>query len=426
MKTFRKMLFIALIDALTLQVYLDLFSDDFRISLAVLILPIFYYFDEELNPLFTGFLVGIVGLLFRSILGAGAYGSVFNALIIDYQIIAFDIVYALIYYFMYYKTPEKNMLTWIFAITFADFFGNVMELTVRQGIHYEELLYVTTSLLTIAIVRTIIATIIVYGIMYYNVMRNRSEQQTRYIRLLQLFSDLRGEIFFMKSNMDYVENVMADAYVLYDSLPSDLKEEKELSLKITKDVHEIKKNYERVIKGIELASQDQKSLEHLKFSDLVNLLIESAEKEIALKEVDIQIERNYIYDIYVRDHFLMMSVLRNLIWNAMEAMITLEKGNLIKISLELENENAKIVIVDNGPGIKERDQKVIFDPGFSTKFDKSTGNIFRGVGLTLVKEIVEDSFKGTILVESNWGFGTTVKIVIPKGELEEEYELLSD
>ena len=51
--------------------------------------------------------------------------------------------------------------------------------------------------------------------------------------------------------------------------------------------------------------------------------------------------------------------------------------------------------------------------GFSTKFDPETGNIFRGVGLSGVKEIVETQMNGTIRVESSAGSGTTFTLDLP-------------
>ncbi len=53
--------------------------------------------------------------------------------------------------------------------------------------------------------------------------------------------------------MDYIEYVMNNAYQLYESMHEHNHGEdvQDLSLTIAKDVHEIKKDYIRVIKGIE-------------------------------------------------------------------------------------------------------------------------------------------------------------------------------
>jgi len=49
-----------------------------------------------------------------------------------------------------------------------------------------------------------------------------------------------------------------------------------------------------------------------------------------------------------------------------------------------------ISVCDDGPGISEKNLPRVFQHGFSTKFDQITGNIYRGVGLSGVKSVVEE------------------------------------
>ncbi len=70
-------------------------------------------------------------------------------------------------------------------------------------------------------------------------------------------------------------------------------------------------------------------------------------------------------------------------------------------------------ITDNGSGIKPKDLQAIFKPGFSTKFDKKSGRMSTGIGLTHVKELVESYYKGQIHVESELEKGTVFKVYIP-------------
>jgi len=77
-------------------------------------------------------------------------------------------------------------------------------------------------------------------------------------------------------------------------------------------------------------------------------------------------------------------------------------------------------ISDNGAGIDENNIKEIFSPGFSTKINYDTGEINRGLGLSIVKYIIEEQLEGSVEVESKIGKGTTFIIRIPKMILEEE------
>ena len=74
-----------------------------------------------------------------------------------------------------------------------------------------------------------------------------------------------------------------------------------------------------------------------------------------------------------------------------------------------------ISVRDNGPGIPEDEIGNIFLEGYSTKFDPVTGNIERGLGLSLVKDYVENDFGGEIKIDSQVGKYTVFTVTIPKG-----------
>ena len=73
------------------------------------------------------------------------------------------------------------------------------------------------------------------------------------------------------------------------------------------------------------------------------------------------------------------------------------------VTVKEEGEAYLLLVRDNGPGIRGEDMETIFFDGYSTKFDARTGNVQRGVGLTVVKDYVENYFHGSIRVESEVG-----------------------
>ena len=81
-----------------------------------------------------------------------------------------------------------------------------------------------------------------------------------------------------------------------------------------------------------------------------------------------------------------------------------------------EGDNLIIKVTDDGRGIPEDQLKVIFEPGFSTKYDPKTGTMSTGLGLTHVKSLVEH-LKGCITVKSDPGNGTTFLVTIPLAQL---------
>lgn len=83
---------------------------------------------------------------------------------------------------------------------------------------------------------------------------------------------------------------------------------------------------------------------------------------------------------------------------------------IISIAIERQEDNTVITVCDNGQGISQADISVIFEPGYTTKFNVD-GVAATGIGLSHVAELVE-KLKGSITVESNNQY-TTFKIIIP-------------
>jgi signal transduction histidine kinase len=98
-------------------------------------------------------------------------------------------------------------------------------------------------------------------------------------------------------------------------------------------------------------------------------------------------------------------VIENLCKNAVDAMSGVGTIN-INISSE-NNDKVFVDISDTGKGIPKSKIKQVFQPGFTTK---KRG---WGLGLTLVKRIIENYHKGKIFVKSSEvEVGTTFRIVL--------------
>lgn len=102
-----------------------------------------------------------------------------------------------------------------------------------------------------------------------------------------------------------------------------------------------------------------------------------------------------------------IQIIYNLIENAVKYT---ERGKII-ISAELNNGYGIILVEDTGVGIKEEDIKLIFDSFYQGKEEGQYNNGL-GLGLSIVKHLV-DIQNGQVEVESNYGEGTTFKIILP-------------
>jgi len=124
--------------------------------------------------------------------------------------------------------------------------------------------------------------------------------------------------------------------------------------------------------------------------------------EFAKKDIHIDIDKNQ-----------MQQVLFNIFVNAFEAM---PKGGDIKVKTyhalgeEFSKDGAVCIIevVDTGEGIAKESIPRLFEPFFTTKRDRKG----TGLGLAMSKAIVDNNH-GLLVVDSELGKGTTVKVVLP-------------
>ena len=105
------------------------------------------------------------------------------------------------------------------------------------------------------------------------------------------------------------------------------------------------------------------------------------------------------------DSLQMAEIFNNVLNNACDA-IPPSTGK-IEITGTLEEGAIKIVIKDNGAGIKPDDMDKVFDPFFTTK-SKGTG-----LGLSVCLQII-NLHEGKIELQSKEGEGTTVTITLPR------------
>jgi signal transduction histidine kinase len=103
-------------------------------------------------------------------------------------------------------------------------------------------------------------------------------------------------------------------------------------------------------------------------------------------------------------------IILNLIANAIDSCSE-KKINDNKVIVKIFEEDGKAVLVvkDNGIGIKTENLEKIFEPFYTTKNTMSG----IGLGLSLVKRIIEKDFGGMIRVKSEFGEGAEFTVEFP-------------
>lgn len=113
------------------------------------------------------------------------------------------------------------------------------------------------------------------------------------------------------------------------------------------------------------------------------------------------------------DHQRLTEVLDNLINNAIKYS-PFEKD--IYVSIRSENKSGVVEVKDEGPGLTKDDKKNLFRKFISLSAQPTGDEISTGIGLSIVKDLV-DAHKGSITAKSEGeGMGTTFTLKLPLSE----------
>ncbi len=103
----------------------------------------------------------------------------------------------------------------------------------------------------------------------------------------------------------------------------------------------------------------------------------------------------------------LQQVLLNLLHNACEAVAESEQTDpIVSVRCEVSHEAAELAVVDNGPGIHQRNRKMLFEPFFTTK-DHGIG-----IGLAISRSIVQ-RHAGKIWADFSKPEQTTFRMTLP-------------
>ncbi|MEO9236621.1 MAG: sensor histidine kinase [Jatrophihabitantaceae bacterium] len=116
----------------------------------------------------------------------------------------------------------------------------------------------------------------------------------------------------------------------------------------------------------------------------------------AERGIVLQISENSQFDAPAELAQILMTVIGNLVDNALDAVSELASQRLVQVELD-DADGLRIVVSDNGPGVPADTIERIFTDGYSTKPPR--GELRRGIGLALVQRLVQRA-GGSISVSS--------------------------
>ncbi len=228
--------------------------------------------------------------------------------------------------------------------------------------------------------------ILIAAILYFAVAyTKRAEQNRVWVGLSKETAHQLGTpISSLMAWAEYLESVGTD---------------KEVVQEIDKDVKRLGVIAERFSK---IGSIPELQLEYL--NETVGSSLDYMKSRIS-RLVEVKMELGEEENGVMMSRRLFEWVMENLTKNAVDAM---DGRGTLTISTGRKDNTLWIEVKDTGKGIPRKNFKTVFNPGYTTK---KRG---WGLGLTLVKRIIEEYHGGKIYVkESEPGVGTTFRIELP-------------
>lgn len=394
--------------SLTSMVFIYPFDSHFRFTMGSVVLSILLLYFRQLPLFSTSILSGVAILILRSYVSF-ALGSY------DWNSALTNNFPALIYYIVLAVTWDKfdirgntdNMTLIILKLSLADIFSNLAEIAFHPDLLDDDYETILIDVIAIGIGRAILSLYGYYSLKKYHSFVLAGEQLERYTELTLMIAKLKTELFYLKKSSQDIEQVMEQSYWLYNELRIEQDAEKTVekrhstqALTIARSIHEVKKDYYRVITGIENVLKPSTVERGMSLSEIMFIIEQNTLHFLVTDQRNLQITFSCYNDTIINKHYTVVSMLDNLIINAIEACS--ERGN-IKVLQTLQDGYVIFSVEDDGCGISDNDYEIIFKPGYSTKFSPYTGKMSTGLGLAHTQNLVEE-FDGTIEVVSQPGY----------------------
>lgn len=232
-------------------------------------------------------------------------------------------------------------------------------------------------------------------------LKNRMDLQEKF--LLNISHDLRSPLNIILSVLQSLKYI------------DDKKDSKE---KILEYRQLIKRNSYKMMKLVDNLIDTTKledkyyslNKEPLDIVSLVENTVISIDKYAKQKNIDLVFDTNKEEEVVLLDPQAMDRIIVNLVSNAIKFS---PLNSNVKVFLFIDDLFIKIVVKDNGFGISESDQKIIFNRFKQAEKNKENANEGSGIGLDLVNNLVK-LHGGSITLNSERYKGSEFIVQIPK------------
>jgi len=403
------------------------FGTDFRITIGVVAFTFLLLYFHTIPIISSSIITGLSVLMLRVGIDIFANSMAMDAAFYKHMPgMMYYITYGIIIEGSSFRKLFEKPIFFIMALAAADILSNIFELLIRNQLNSNSFDTIFSTIMLAAVIRSCLVLALFWIIKYYSLFVTKEEHQRRYKELLILTSKLKSEIFFLKKSMQDIENAMAKSYCIYNTIKESNPMGKEEIEKITADclnlsidIHEIKKDYNRIVISMEKLMPTGDIHKTMRISEIFETIGDIFMRYIEVINKDIALSFEMEKDYKIKEYFIIMSILNNLIQNSVEACF--RSDSFIKVGCFLNESMLVFAVSDNGKGIGKKERELIFEPGFTTKFNPETGHVSTGLGLTHIKILLEH-LEGRININEDIEGITQFVIEIPMNKIVGEVE----
>ncbi|WP_020008358.1 sensor histidine kinase [Salinicoccus albus] len=252
------------------------------------------------------------------------------------------------------------------------------------------------------------------------------EKDSEHFGVILLIRDITQEVNTEKMRSEFIANVshelktpmvMLSGYseALQDEIVTDPKEVREMA-GIIKD--ESDRMNTMVNELITIARMDSRSdffnIGENDLGVLLDKLKSRLRKEMDDNDIDFLVDIGGIDPVFDFDYDKLDQVLTNLVDNAIRYT---SEGDRISILARDSGHFKVIEISDTGTGIMPEHRERVFERFYKVDESRTRGKHGTGLGLYIVRSIIH-RHNGTIELESEYGEGTTFRVILPKSNAE--------
>lgn len=391
------------------------FNNHFRFTLGVVVLATLLLYFPKLPVVSTAVLSGMG--IFITRIAIDCFISSYDLLTAAYYALpafVYYLFFGLGLYVLHVRNSIRDVPVIFLKLILIDLFSNFAEISIRNELRLGDSITILPTLAGVAILRTIGTIYSYYCLRRYKDVILAEERSIRYTQLTLVFAKIKAELYFLQKSSQEIERVMERSYALYQNLsagrPASVDETVgREALTIAREIHEIKKDYYRVIDGIKNIVAPSDSEGGMSLSEIFYIIGQNTSRYIKLNDLKVNIVFQRQDDFITNKHYTLVSILDNLIINAIEAC---NEDGMIKVTESRLDNMVTFCVEDNGVGIRAGDLELIYNPGYSTKYSAVTGKLSTGLGLVHVKNLTE-ALGGTVAVFSKPGELTEFFVTIP-------------